>query len=146
MGLCKRRWFIRVRESQSKRLRGRPLRSEVTEGLGAASRGWDTALVKGITFVGVWPESLLRICKSTHERMILQGLKSMVSLHDSKVIENFSMSFTSPTYHWVFEPGRSRNSSYWLREKDKTSEGKREEMNHISFLKAGGTSAGWRAV
>lgn len=62
---------------------------------------------------------------------------SMVPFPDLQSRNNFPISFTSPSSHHTFDPGRSRNSSYWVRE-EKKSEGKREEIDHISLLKAGG--------
>lgn len=137
MGLCKRRWCIRVRRSQSQWLRGMPLRSEATRGLEATSHRWGTALVKGITFAGAQHDSFQTISENTYERMILWGLKNMVPLHDSKVDKNLSMSFSSPTSHHVFEPLRTRPSSYWLWEKDKKKWGK-EGRNGPHLIPEGG--------
>lgn len=138
MGLCKRSRFIRVRGPQSKKLRGMSLRSEansrirngwpeVRHGLGQGNHTWRCPA----------RESPKNMQKDPWENESSKE-HGAFSWQSSQNLPT-SLPLLLPTTHLSLEG--QKNSSYWVREKEKESEGQREEIVRISFLKAGGPSA-----
>lgn len=110
-----------------------PLRSESKEGLGRASLRWGTALDKGIIFAGTQHESSPKnLQKHPWENL------------SARPKEHSTFSWQSRTFLPLFPlfppihvyPRRLRNSSYWVREKEKKRWGK-ERKNRPYFILEG---------